>query len=336
MIISPDGEFGQGGQMLRRIAVLTSGGDSPGMNACIRAVSRAAAHNGLECLGAVGGFSGLVKGEFVPLPPRSVSNIIQRGGTILKAGRCPEFLQKRARASAARNLSRMGIGGLVAIGGDGTFRGVHALCREHGVQAVSVPGTIDNDIPFTDSIGFDTAVNTAMQSIDKIKDTSISHGLPFFVEVMGRRSGAIALESAIASGAEAALLPEVLHDMKDVCRTIREGRAAGKASLIVVVAEGDETGGARRAGEVAKLATGIDYRVCVLGHTQRGGSPTVRDRVLATRLGCRAVEELMRGTKDSMAGEENGVATLVPLARILRKRKEVRIDDLGLLRTMSE
>lgn len=324
-----------GGKMQRKIAVLTSGGDSPGMNACIRAVVRTAALNGIEVEGAIGGFSGLIGEKFVKLEPRSVSNIIQRGGTILKAGRCEEFLSKPGRAKAHSILLKRGISCLVGIGGDGTFRGLHIFHREHGFQVLGLPGTIDNDIYGTEAIGFDTAVNTATSLIDKIKDTSISHGLPFFVEVMGRHCGAIALESAIASGAEAALLPEVLYDMKDVCDMIRKSKKMGKASIIVVVAEGDESGGAVKAGKRAKIATGIDYRVCVLGHTQRGGSPTVRDRMLASRLGYRAVNELMNGATDMMVGEENGVATLVPLKDAQVKKKEVPIEDLELLRVLS-
>jgi len=321
--------------MIKKICVLTSGGDSPGMNACIRAVVRTAIWNGLEAEGAIGGFSGLVGGNFMSLDSRSVSNVMQRGGTILKAGRCPEFQKKKFRKIAYDNMVKRGIGGLVVIGGDGSFRGAELLCLEHRFQVVGVPGTIDNDIYGSDTVGFDTAVNTALSAIDKIKDTSISHGLPFFIEVMGRKSGFLALESSIAGGAEAALLPEVLHDFRDVKGAIVECRKKGKRSLIVIVAEGDESGGAKAAGERIRKATGIDYRTCVLGHIQRGGSPTARDRVLASRLGFRAVNELLRGTSGMMVGELEGKPTLIPLRDTWGKKKGIDVQDLEMVRAFS-
>lgn len=321
--------------MDKKICVLTSGGDSPGMNACIRAVVRTAASNGIGVVGAIGGFSGLVKGEFVPLGPRSVSNIMQRGGTILKAGRCLEFHKKGTRKAAYSNMEKEGIGALVVIGGDGSFRGAQAIATERKIPVLGIPGTIDSDIYGSDTIGFDTAVNTALEAIDRIKDTSISHGLPFFVEVMGRHSGFIALYSAIAGGAEAALLPEVLHDLADVKRAVKESRKKGKSSLIIIVAEGDECGGAKAAGEKVKQATGIDYRVCVLGHTQRGGSPTARDRMLASRLGFRAVGEITKGTTGMMVGELGGIPRLVPLSDASEKKKHIAIDDLEMLKVLS-
>jgi len=321
--------------MMKKICVLTSGGDSPGMNACIRAVARTAIYNGIEMEGAVGGFSGLVRGDFVPLDSRSVSNIIQRGGTILKAGRCKEFHRIRQRKIAYSNMDKQGIDGVVVIGGDGSFRGAHQMTLEHRVPVVGIPGTIDNDIYGSDTIGFDTAINTALSSIDKIKDTSISHGLPFFIEVMGRHSGFIALETSIAGGAEAALLPEVLHDLETVKNTVVECKKNGKMSIMVVVAEGNESGGAKAAGERIKRATGIDYRTCVLGHTQRGGSPTAKDRVLASRLGYRAVNELMRGTTDMMIGELNENPTLVPLKEAWSRKKEISVQDLEMVKVFS-
>lgn len=315
---------------VRHIAVLTSGGDAPGMNAATRAVVRTAAASGLHITGVARGFTGLVAGDFTPLDARSVSNIIQLGGTVLKTSRCDAFYEPSGRTKAADNLARHGAGGLVAIGGDGTFRGLHALEAEHGVRCIGIPGTIDNDIFGTDyTIGFDTAVNTALESIDKIRDTAASHERVFFIEVMGRNRGSIALEVGLAGGAEDILIPEVPADLDRLCRVLTEGRGAGKTSFIIVVAEGAYPGGARAVGEAVHARIGLDHRVSVLGHVQRGGSPTSFDRALGSRMGSEAVEALLRGVSDSAVGISCGAIVLVPLPDTWEKKKPI---DLDLLR----
>ena len=258
----------------------------------------------------------------------SVSNIIQRGGTILKTARSEEFMREEGRAEAARNLREWNIDALVAIGGDGTYRGASRLSQEHGISVVGVPGTIDNDIYGTDfTIGYDTAINTAMDAIDRIRDTAASHERIFFIEVMGRESGFIALEVGVAGGAEAILIPEVETDIDEMCRMLMRGRARGKTSSIVIVAEGNRSGGAYEVAEKVKERTGLDYRVTVLGHVQRGGSPTVRDRVLASKLGSAAVEALLKDKFNVMVGEINGQVKLTPLDMIWTHKKQV---DLSL------
>jgi 6-phosphofructokinase 1 len=314
---------------VKHVAILTSGGDSPGMNAATRAAVRTALAHGLEVTGVTRGFGGLIAGDFIPLDARSVSNIIQRGGTILKTTRSMNFLEPAYRAVAAGNLASAGIDGVVAIGGDGTFRGLHALVSEHAVRCIGVPGTIDNDLFGTDyTIGFDTAVNTALESIDKIRDTAASHDRIFFIEVMGRNCGALALSVGVAGGAEEILIPEVPVDVADLCSLLTTGREKGKTSFIIVVAEGAFEGGARAvAGEVSERA-GIDYRVSVLGHIQRGGSPTSFDREIGTLLGGAAVDALVAGETDKMAGIECGRITLVPLTETWEKRKPANLDLL--------
>jgi 6-phosphofructokinase 1 len=316
---------------IRHIAVLTSGGDAPGMNAATRAVVRTGIAAGARVTGVLRGFEGLIAGEFQPLAARSVSNVVQTGGTILKTSRSEEFLGARGRAKAAARLREAGVEGVVGIGGDGTFRGLHALTTEHGVAVVGVPGTIDNDVHGTDfTIGFDTAANTALESIDKIRDTAASHDRMFFIEVMGRDCGALALEVGVAGGAEVILVPEVPVDLDDACRVLGEGRARGKTSTIVVVAEGAHPGGAQAVAETVKGRLGVDCRVSVLGHVQRGGAPTAFDRTLASRLGRAAVEALLGGRADCMAGVQCGRIALVPLAETWEKRKPVDLDLLRL------
>lgn len=315
---------------ITHVGVLTSGGDAPGMNAATRAVVRTAIVNGLSVTGIMRGYTGLITGDFELLQARSVSNIVQRGGTVLKTSRCEEFLEPEGRAQAAAHMTRAGIDGLVAIGGDGTFRGLRDLSVEHGVRCVGVPGTIDNDVYGTDfTIGFDTAVNTALESIDKIRDTAASHDRVFFIEVMGRNCGAIALEVGVAGGAEAVLIPEVESDIGRLCDILREGRRGGKTSFIIVVAEGAYAGGAHAVSDLVSDRLGIEGRVSVLGHVQRGGSPTASDRALASRMGRSAVEALVSGSTDIMVGVHCGAMTLVPLAETSSRKKEV---DLGLLR----
>lgn len=287
----------------RKICVLTSGGDAPGMNAAIRSVVRTAITSNIEVVGALGGYAGLIQSKMISLSMNSVANIIQRGGTILKSGRAPEFHKPDARAQAAQNLKAAGIEGLVAIGGDGTYMGAHLLSQEHGVRVVGLPGTIDNDIFGTDeTIGFDTAVNTALEAIDRIRDTAASHDRLFIVEVMGRDSGFIAIEVGLAGGAEEVFIPETMANVDHAIQSIKRGVARGKSSSILVAAEGQKVGRAYDLAEQIRRKAGFDAKVCVLGHIQRGGSPTARDRVLASRFGHAAVEALKKGLSGVMVG----------------------------------
>jgi 6-phosphofructokinase 1 len=315
--------------VLHRIGVLTSGGDAPGMNAAIRAVVRTAIARDLAVVGIIRGFTGLIAGDFTSLQARSVSNTIQQGGTILKTSRCPEFLTPEGRAKAAAKLAGAAIDALVGIGGGGTFQGLDAIAREHGTRCVGIPGTIDNDVYGTDfTIGFDTAANTALESIDKIRDTAVSHDRIFFIEVMGRNCGALALEVGVSGGAEGILVPEVPPDINRLCRDIDEGRKRGKTSFIIVVAEGAYAGGARAVAETVKSKLGIDYRVSILGHVQRGGSPTSFDRALASRLGKAAVEALVAGESGKMVGMVCGKVNVVPLRETFEKRRPADLDLL--------
>jgi 6-phosphofructokinase 1 len=279
---------------MKRIGVLTSGGDAPGMNAAIRAVVRAGIARRLEVYGVGRGYSGLLNDDITSLTHRSVSNIINRGGTILKTSRCPEFMTKEGQKRGVEVLQRRGIEGLVVIGGDGSYRGALALSKDWKIPCVGIPGTIDNDLNGTDrTLGFDTAVETALGAIDKIKDTVNSMERIFVIELMGRHCGYLALKAALAGGAEQVLIPEVKFDIAEVCHEITEGYIRGKASWIIVVAEG-----AIRATDLAEKITGmtdLETRVVVLGHIQRGGSPTVEDRVLGSVLGAAAVDLLIKG-----------------------------------------
>lgn len=286
------------------------------MNACIRAVVRSAMASGLKVSGIMRGYQGLIESDFVVLDGRSVSNIIQRGGTILKSARSKDFISPEGRAKAFHNIQSQGIDALVVIGGDGTFRGAEEFRKEYGIRSVGVPGTIDNDLAGTDySLGFDTAVNTAVEAIDKIRDTANSHDRLFFVEVMGRHSGHIALSVGMASGAESILLPETLTDVNALVASLRSEVNKNKSSNIVVVSEGDEAGGAfKMAEEVRELAPEYDTKVTVLGHIQRGGAPSAFDRILGTRLGVAAVEGLMSGKTDVMAGLINNQVVFTPYA----------------------
>lgn len=303
------------------IGVFTSGGDSPGMNAAIRAVVRTAAYHGLRCMGIERGYQGMIDGQFRPLGPRDVGGIIHRGGTFLHAARCRDFLHPEGRARAARQCRAHGVDALVAIGGDGTYHGAELLVREHGIPCIGLPGTIDNDIGGTDyTIGFDTAMNTAMEAIDRLRDTAASHDRIFFVEVMGRHSGYIATIAGLAGGAEAILVPEEPTDIPALIQTMRNARAAGKNSMIVVVAEGDDAGGAMDiAAKVREGSEFKDLRVTILGHLQRGGSPTAFDRVLASRMGVRAVEALREGATSAMIGIEGHNLVLHPFSAAWEK-----------------
>lgn len=318
---------------VKTIGVLTSGGDSPGMNAAIRAVVRASAQNDVSVYGIKHGYYGLINDEFIKMDTHSVSNIIQRGGTVLKSARSDEFYTESGRKKAADNLEKYGLDALIVIGGDGTFTGANKLSKEHNINVVGIPATIDNDIIGTDeTIGYDSALNTALDAIDKIRDTADAHERMFLVEVMGRDTGFIALETSIASGAEIALLPEELTNIKEVKRQLHEMLKQQRRSSLVVVAEGDETGGAIKLAEKIKDDFAqYDMRVCILGHIQRGGSPTARDRVLASRLGAAAVKVLKEGHSEVMVGVVNNALKITPLRVAISKKKEIdhRLIDLA-------
>ena len=291
---------------MKKIAVFTSGGDAPGMNACIRAVVRTALHKGIEVVGIYRGYNGIISGDFKKMDAHSVSNIIQLGGTILHSARSDEFRTKEGRQKAYDNLKNEGIDGVVAIGGDGTFTGANVFMKEFpDIAFVGVPGTIDNDLYGTDyTIGYDTAINTAMNAIDNIKDTANAHDRIFFIEVMGRDAGFIALRSGIASGAEAVLVPESKTNLEELLAMLESNVANKKNSSIIIVAEGDDAGGAFDIAKYVKSKTdNYDIRVTILGHTQRGGRPTCMERVLASRLGLEAVKALLAGKKGVMIGQ---------------------------------
>ena len=324
---------------VRRIGVYTSGGDAPGMNACVRAAVRAAMANDLEVVGIRRGYAGMIEGDFVEMDGRSVSNILQMGGTILKSARSQRFRETEWRAVAAENLRATGIDGLVGVGGDGTFQGATVLHDEHGIPVVGCPGTIDNDLFGTDeTIGFDTALNTALDNIDKIRDTADAHDRLFLVEVMGRDAGFIALQCAIGGGAEMVLIPETLTEIDDVKERIHSLMSAQARSSIVIIAEGGEAGGARRVEEALRQDPHfdrIDLRVCILGHTQRGGSPTARDRVLASRLGAAAVEALIAGHTNVMVGVVSGEIKLTPMRNVWSRHKTIDYELLRLTQVLS-
>lgn len=310
---------------IKRIAVLTSGGDCAGMNACIRSIVRTAVSKGLEVIGFLRGYIGLVNNEFIKLNHRSVSGIINLGGTILKTGRCKEFYNKEAREMAIKNLKKNQIDGLIVIGGNGSFKGANLLFKEFGINIIGVPATIDNDIWGTDlSIGADTAVNVALDAIDKIRDTATSLERIFVIEVMGRDCGYIALQTALAGGCEDVLIPEKDFDIVKMCEEITEGAIRGKISWIIIVAEGKA-----KASEIANKITqitGLETRVCVLGHIQRGGRPTATDRILASRLGAKSVELLLEGKTNLAVGIKNNKLTTVSLEEAI-KPKPLEVDS---------
>ena len=319
----------------RVLAVLTSGGDAPGMNAAIRSVVRYGIANGCQVYGVYKGFSGLLEGQIHPLTQSSVANIIQRGGTILKTDRCEAFYKKSVRREAANILLRKGIQGLVVIGGDGSFTGAHLMEKETGFHTIGVPGTIDNDIAGTDdTIGFDTAVNTAIDAIDRIRDTASSHDRIFLVEVMGRSSGFIASRVGIGGGAETIIVPERNQSLGSIVKTIERGVKRGKSSSIIVVAEGKKSGLCYRlAGGLTK--GGYSTKVCILGHTQRGGSPTAHDRLLASILGASAVAQLLSGRSNSMVGVVKDQVTLVPFKNVIGHKKQLPTQFLDLAQTLA-
>jgi 6-phosphofructokinase 1 len=323
---------------MKRIAVFTSGGDAPGMNACIRAVVRGAVYHGIEVFGIRKGYNGMITGDLFQMSSHSVSNIVQRGGTILKSARSKEFMTVEGRQKAYEQLQRYGIEGLVAIGGNGTFTGAMIFQSEFGIPIVGAPGTIDNDLYGTDyTIGYDTAVNTALDAIDRIRDTASSHDRIFFIEVMGRDSGYIAIQSGIAGGAELVMVPEVLTPISEVIETLQQGWKRSKSSSIVVVAEGDEEGNAAHiAKQIKEQVDGdVDIRVTTLGHTQRGGSPSAQDRILASRLGLGALEGLLAGQKNVMAGIINNDLVYTPFEDTIRLPKPINEDLLRMVRILS-
>lgn len=309
---------------LKKIAVLTSGGDAPGMNAAIRSVVRSALYNNIQVAGVQSGYQGLLQNKIFDMQAGSVANIIQRGGTILKSGRCPEFHKPENRAIGAQNLRHAGVEALVVIGGDGTFNGGHLLATEHGFRLVGIPGTIDNDIFGTEeTIGFDTALNTALEAIDRIRDTAASHDRLFIVEVMGRDSGFIAIDVGVAGGAEEVFIPETMANVDQAIQSIKRGMARGKSSSILVAAEGQKVGRAYDLAEQIRRRVGFDAKVCVLGHIQRGGPPTARDRILASRLGFAAVRVLQQGMTDVMVGVQNNQVVSVSLKESTTKKRRV-------------
>lgn len=301
-----------------RIGILTSGGDAPGMNAAIRAVFRAASEVRIEVVGIRRGFSGLIEGDFFRMNRSHVANIIHLGGTTLGTSRCKEFKTPEGRRTAADLLQNAGVGALIVIGGDGSFKGADLFNDETGIPTIGIPASIDNDIFGTDfSIGFDTAINTALESIDKIRDTAISHGRLFFVEVMGRSSDLIAIESGIAGGAEYLFLPGREKEIDDLCDRLSAAFAAGKRHAIVVVAEGNNPGCSFEIANKVSSRINMESRVCVLGHTQRGGSPTARDRVLAAKLGVSAVHAYIKGHAGVMVGEIRRSVVLTSLNEVV-------------------
>lgn len=321
---------------MNKIAILTSGGDSPGMNAAVRAVTRAGINFGYEVIGIRLGYRGLIEDDFVEIKSSDVSGIIQRGGTILKTARSEKFMTPEGRSIAANNLKKRGVETLIVIGGDGTFRGATVIAAEHGIRVVGIPATIDNDLIGSDeTIGYDTALNTAMEAIDKIRDTADAHERLFFIEVMGRHTGFIALETGIASGAEMIILPEEIQNIDEIKESLTEIVSVHKRSTLIVVAEGDETGGATMiCSQLEKDFSKYDMRVCILGHVQRGGSPTAHDRVLASRLGYEAVKAIHDGKSEVMVGVINNECKITPLQETFGKTKNVNLELLSMARIL--
>ncbi|WP_159800433.1 6-phosphofructokinase [Flavobacterium sp. MK4S-17] len=321
---------------VKKIGVLTSGGDSPGMNAAIRAVVRTCAYHNVECVGIYRGYQGMIEGDFKEMGPRSVNNIINKGGTILKSARSKEFMTEEGRKKAYENLKSAGIEALVVIGGNGSFTGGLLFNKEFGFPVIGIPGTIDNDIYGTSfTLGYDTALNTVVEVIDKIRDTASSHNRLFFVEVMGRDAGHIALNAGIGAGAEEILIPEEDMGLDRLLESLRKSKASGKSSSIVVIAEGDKIG--KNAFElkdyVEENMPEYDVRVSILGHMQRGGSPSCFDRVLASRLGVKAVETILEGKSNYMVGLIKDEIVLTPLEQAVKGKSQIdkeliRVSDI--------
>lgn len=325
-------------QKVTKIGVLTSGGDSPGMNAAIRAVVRTGIYNGMEVYGIMRGYAGMVENDIVKMESRSVANIIQRGGTVLKTARCKEFFTHEGRQIAYNNLKQHGINGLVIIGGDGSFRGAQIFSNEFDIPCVGLPGTIDKDIAGTDfTIGFDTAVNTAVDAIDKIRDTADAHDRLFVIEVMGRDAGYIALHSGIATGAENILIPEKETDIEQMVAGLAEKEKRKKLVNLIVVAEGEShVGGGEKVAQIIKeKLPNQEVRLCILGHIQRGGTPTCFDRVIASRMGFHAVECLMEGRHDVFVGILNNSMKYTPLNEAVKKKQRINDAWMNIVKILS-
>ncbi|MCD8173076.1 MAG: 6-phosphofructokinase [Alistipes sp.] len=322
---------------IKCVGLLTSGGDAPAMNAAIRAVTRTAIYNGMEVKGIMRGYKGLISGEIVPFRTQNVSNIIQQGGTILKTARSREFETVEGRKIAYDNMQKEGIDALVVIGGDGSLTGARVFAAEYDIPIVGLPGTIDNDLFGTDTtIGYDTALNTIMQAVDKIRDTASSHERLFFIEVMGRNAGFLALNGAIATGCEAAIIPEIATEVDQLAELIQNGFRKSKNSSIVLVAESEITGGALGlADRVKKEYPEYDVRVTILGHIQRGGSPTASDRILASRMGEAAINALLEGQRNVMIGIDDEELVYVPFSKAIRKDKPINRDLLNTVKILS-
>lgn len=319
---------------MQRIAVMTSGGDAPGMNAAIRAVVRKAIYHGIEVIGINRGYNGFIEGDMWPMNLGSVADIIHRGGTKLHTARSEEFKTPEGRAKAYANVKRFGVEGLVVIGGDGSFKGAQLFHAEHNLPIVCVPGTIDNDIPGTDyTIGFDTCVNNVVDAINKIRDTATSHERTFIVEVMGRNSGFIALNAGLAGGAESIIVPEVPYDINEICKKLMRGVKRGKLHSIILVAEGAASG--LEIGRQIKEITGHDTRVTILGHLQRGGIPTAFDRLLASRMGAKAVDVLRSGGTDKVIGVRAGEIVEYDLNDVFTQEKHIDKEMLELANALS-
>jgi 6-phosphofructokinase 1 len=320
-----------------KIGVMTSGGDSPGMNAAIRAVVRTGIYNGLEVFGIMRGYSGLIENDIFKMDSRSVANIIQRGGTILKTARSKAFLTPEGRNIAYQNLKKHGINGLVIIGGDGSFKGAQTFSNEYDIPCIGLPGTIDKDIAGTDvTIGFDTAVNTAVEAIDKIRDTMDAHDRLFIVEVMGRDAGYIALHSGIATGAENIVIPETKTDIEELIASLTEKEKRKKLVNLVVVAEGGEYGDANALEAIIKQRIpSADTRVCILGHIQRGGSPTCEDRLIASHMGYYAVESLLHGRHNVMIGVVNNKIHYTPLDKAVKEKQKIGLEWMKIVKILA-
>lgn len=322
---------------IKTIGVLTSGGDAPGMNAAIRAVTRAAIYNGWKVMGIYRGYEGLINGDFKELTTESVSNTIQRGGTILKTARSEEFMTVEGRKKAYDNLVKFGVDALIVIGGNGSLAGAQDFAREYDIPIIGLPGTIDNDLYGTDStIGYDTALNTIVECVDKIRDTATSHDRIFFVEVMGRDAGFLAQNSAIAAGAEAAIIPEDQTDIDQLEKFISHGCRKSKNSSIVLVSESPKDGGAMHYAErVRKEYPEYDVRVTILGHLQRGGCPSAYDRILASRLGYASIEALQEGQRNIMVGVSNNEIVYVPIGKAIKLDKPIDKELINVLAVLS-
>ena len=322
---------------IKCIGILTSGGDAPGMNAAIRAVTRTAIYNGYKVKGILRGYHGLVTNKIIDLTSSSVSNIIQKGGTMLKTARSKEFRTPEGRQIAYDNMKAAGIDALVVIGGDGSLSGAQIFANEFDVPIVGLPGTIDNDVDGTDeTIGYDTALNTIVEAVDKLRDTASSHDRLFFVEVMGNTAGYLSLNGAIASGAEAAIIPEREMEVDQLAELIHNGFRKSKSSAIVLVAENKATGGAMGMAErIKKEFPEFDARVTILGHLQRGGSPTAKDRILASKMGATAIEALSEGQRNVMIGIKNGEYVYVPFKRAIAHSQQMDLKDVDLVRILS-